>query len=479
MPALTTEQVLIEEAAAIHGVDLKGKTGAELDRSLYALNSAALCLSGGGIRSAAFALGVIQSLASYPRPSREEHVADGENCFLSRFQYLSTVSGGGYIGGWLSAWVTRAGFPTVWRNLVGRPDGSEIEPQTVAWLRSYSNFLTPKLGVFSGDAWAAFAIILRNIILNWFVILPVFVLGLLLAKLYAILVAWFSQFSPRDCEPTLNATAIVGAGALFVGLWFIHSHRPSHSKSSAAQGGVLVGTLLPSIVAGVFFSFALALPCAHDTLRYMSWFSWPGPSKLMTGLLYGVLIYILAWVVAFPWWEMWRPVWDALLGRDRRQNVLNAFPGVGIWRDVGRDVLGVLVAGAVFGALMALGVHIYFAFFWEAGVWKFKRSEILLVLLAVPWTLTSLLLAEIIFVGLTNREKNSDSDREWLARVAGFYLSAILVWIVVVFLVFLAATVADDIYERVGLGSPESPQGAWPRGSARVLLPRRRGLRRA
>ena len=54
---------------------------------------AALCLSGGGIRSAAFALGVLQALARFR--------------LLGQFDYLSTVSGGGYIGSWLSAWRCR------------------------------------------------------------------------------------------------------------------------------------------------------------------------------------------------------------------------------------------------------------------------------------------------------------------------------------------------------------------------------------
>jgi hypothetical protein len=44
---------------------------------------AALCLSGGGIRSAAFGLGIIQGLA--------------QRGLLGEFHYLSTVSGGGYI----------------------------------------------------------------------------------------------------------------------------------------------------------------------------------------------------------------------------------------------------------------------------------------------------------------------------------------------------------------------------------------------
>src|SRR5712671_2939623 len=56
---------------------------------------AALCISGGGIRSATFALGAIQGLA--------------ENGLLQQFDYLSTVSGGGYIGSWLTAWSNRAG----------------------------------------------------------------------------------------------------------------------------------------------------------------------------------------------------------------------------------------------------------------------------------------------------------------------------------------------------------------------------------
>src|SRR5260370_33722205 len=55
-----------------------------------ATDLAALCLSGGGIRSATFALGVLQGLARFG--------------LLGQFHYLSTVSGGGYIGSWLSAW---------------------------------------------------------------------------------------------------------------------------------------------------------------------------------------------------------------------------------------------------------------------------------------------------------------------------------------------------------------------------------------
>jgi len=53
----------------------------------------ALCLSGGGIRSATFNLGVIQGLAKIG--------------LLKKFDYLSSVSGGGYIASWLRTWIHR------------------------------------------------------------------------------------------------------------------------------------------------------------------------------------------------------------------------------------------------------------------------------------------------------------------------------------------------------------------------------------
>jgi hypothetical protein len=116
--ALTTEGILREEAIAIHGDKanaVAGMRGPDFYRALNDLDSAALCLSGGGIRSAAFALGVIQ--ATHPRPAKDQPVAKPDDSLLAKFHYLSTVSGGGYIGSWLSAWVTRLGFAEVWSNL--------------------------------------------------------------------------------------------------------------------------------------------------------------------------------------------------------------------------------------------------------------------------------------------------------------------------------------------------------------------------
>ncbi|MEE9337475.1 MAG: patatin-like phospholipase family protein [Methylococcaceae bacterium] len=57
-------------------------------------NLVGLAFSGGGIRSATFGLGVLEALKN-------------QN-LLQKIDYLSTVSGGGYIGAWLSANCKRA-----------------------------------------------------------------------------------------------------------------------------------------------------------------------------------------------------------------------------------------------------------------------------------------------------------------------------------------------------------------------------------
>ena len=59
-------------------------TSHEKDSDSELMNATALCLSGGGIRSATFSLGVVQTL-----------VKQG---IFHQLDYLSTVSGGGYFG---------------------------------------------------------------------------------------------------------------------------------------------------------------------------------------------------------------------------------------------------------------------------------------------------------------------------------------------------------------------------------------------
>lgn len=109
-----------------------------------------LALSGGGIRSAAFCLGALQAM------EREE--------VLKRVDYLSTVSGGGYIGCSLSAGLelTKGDFPF-------KVDAVENETPSMQHIRDFSNYLFPHGSVdFLHNA----SIYARGLVANAIVILP-------------------------------------------------------------------------------------------------------------------------------------------------------------------------------------------------------------------------------------------------------------------------------------------------------------------
>ncbi|MFD0724267.1 patatin-like phospholipase family protein [Lysobacter brunescens] len=82
-----------------------------------------LALSGGGIRSATFCLGLLRGLA--------------QRGLLKRFDYLSTVSGGGYIGAMFARLVSVLGIDRA-QALLARSDSIPL-----SWLRRYGRYLAP------------------------------------------------------------------------------------------------------------------------------------------------------------------------------------------------------------------------------------------------------------------------------------------------------------------------------------------------
>lgn len=99
-----------------------------------------LALSGGGVRSAAFGLGVLQSLA--------------RGNWLRRVDFLSTVSGGGYIGAFLGRFFDLCDKPGGLTGAVpNRAAGAaqdrvnrdlrDARSPAVSWLRQHANYLSP------------------------------------------------------------------------------------------------------------------------------------------------------------------------------------------------------------------------------------------------------------------------------------------------------------------------------------------------
>lgn len=149
-------------------------------------NLLGLAFSGGGIRSATFNLGVLQALSKIG--------------LLKQFDYLSTVSGGGYIGSWLSAWTHRESLKhenpadaiaEVQRRLspTRSPNPLDERVKPIRFLREYSNYLTPRTGFFSADTWTMLGIYARNTLLNQVIIVSLFAAILLTPRLMYALTA--------------------------------------------------------------------------------------------------------------------------------------------------------------------------------------------------------------------------------------------------------------------------------------------------
>ena len=124
------------------------------DRDLFGL-----ALSGGGIRSATFNLGLLQALE--------------RKRLLKNVDYLSTVSGGGYVGGFWTAWQQRANqqpgdnrhFPTAAAEEPDRTTGPDIREQPeIRHLREFSRFLMPRVGFFYMETWAGVVTILGGLL---------------------------------------------------------------------------------------------------------------------------------------------------------------------------------------------------------------------------------------------------------------------------------------------------------------------------
>ena len=134
-------------------------------------NLSGLALSGGGIRSASFCLGVMQALASKSK--------------LQNFDYLSTVSGGGYIGGalswlWLGKWkngkpskkfdTSKDNFPYGSGTRHSNPDKAMDTDQAklMRHLRQNGKYLTPGNGL---TIWSLLSVVLRGITMGFVTLL--------------------------------------------------------------------------------------------------------------------------------------------------------------------------------------------------------------------------------------------------------------------------------------------------------------------
>ncbi len=349
----------------------------------------ALCVSGGGIRSATFALGAIQSMADHG--------------FLTEFDYLSTVSGGGYIGSWLTAWTKRAGglkniAPKLSRN-APKPGPGELDP--IQHLRDYNNYLTPQLGLFSADTWTVVATVIRNMTLNWLVLVPLLLFALAIPRLTVSLVTFGSPDGDLTAWWVTRITLILTYVCIALAIYNAMRYLPGVGKLEHYQGDFLKYVLTPLVT-------GYALRCAYYVWIHV-WSSTPISlwSEIRQGLIAsfaGWLAYLLI-CVAFT---------------DPKQSIRALF---------GPISLAMLLLGSGIGVSSWLLLTKFYA------RESFGLSHF--VALGPPLLLLGFSFAGALFVGLTSRVLK-DEDREWFSRAGAWLTLVILAWAGICSLVLLA-----------------------------------------
>ena len=83
-------------------------------------------------------------------------------------------------------------------------DPHYLEPGPIHFLRKYTSYLTPRVGLVSGDTWAAAATYLRNLLLNQAILIGCTILALLVPRLLAWAYTWPKSTCPASsCGPSL------------------------------------------------------------------------------------------------------------------------------------------------------------------------------------------------------------------------------------------------------------------------------------
>jgi hypothetical protein len=353
-----------------------------------------LCFSGGGIRSATFNLGVLQALA--------------ELDLLTWVDYLSTVSGGGYIHQWVAAWWRRAtasadptdAFRTVNKALVAQPDSvlPGIEPTQISFLRRFSNYLTPEKGALSADSWTLVAIWARNTFLNQLVLLTFFLtlFGLLRMLLIGLEKAVGTL---SNSAPVLEGVLILLAVAFFLGFGvyvlrrvriFSKNLDSDTAPTSSNKGdGLIAAAVLLLLLAALLFTVI----CSGSIINGM--FPIPAPKDTLG-----------AWLTRAVWWPSLKavlfllcvasPVWLVMVARTGFANLVADRATETKWGWLSR---GLYLLGAIgVGWLVLWVVRPIARYLPPIGVILPSASEALVFVLALVLMVWPLLIA---FAGLT------------------------------------------------------------------------------
>lgn len=397
---------------------------------IHAQGPSAVCLSGGGVRSATFALGVLQGLA---------HIG-----VLRKVDYLSTVSGGGYIGGWLTAWLHRAGprgQAEVMRQLDPEQSGQvgSLDTETpVDRVRRTARYLALQGGVVSADMWTLVGTMARNLLLNWLVLLPLLAAALLVPHIYYAIVhaievntppaevCGWAQLHPGPRWMLIAALGGFLVSSSYVVLTFIGA------GGKTTQGRFLSLFLVPAVGGAVAATlFWSATPCNLDL---------------------GVMVALAAGVPVAGW---------LVVAAGRRMSAAGS---------TGGNVPGIRVGPRTIAGSLAAGAFLGGGAYWFA-MNPFGFGHVLqefYVAFAVPILLGLTVVGMMLFAGIASTEQD-DAALEWWSRCGAWLAIAATLWAAAGMLVFY---MADFIETGVQWAARVSPlDHAMSSAGVAVLAP--------
>ena len=376
-----------------------------------ALKLVGLSFSGGGIRSATFNLGILQSLARLK--------------ILRHIDYLSTVSGGGYIGAWLNAMIFRANgdIDVVEKGLDPDQVKTDALPQkAIAYLRAYSNYLTPRVSLLNADTWLLWTIWSRNTLLNLTILVACTAALILLARILGLGV----YFPPggvvlRGIE--IASYVVFGLVAVVLGVNLAERGPGERTEKRRTDKWVQISIVAPALVGAVLVTLEI-----YGERRYTIWWH---------GLILAILFWVMQWCAGFQkCFELQHDKpWAKRVGR----------------------ILQVLVAAAsgYFTAWIFYGlVKLFNLGFNDGNQWP--DAPWLFLTVGPPAVLTVLTLGVILNVGMLGRDI-PDQKREWTGRLGACITIYSIGWL----LVFGASFYAPLLLRQTLTWAKYTITGTW------------------
>ncbi len=448
--------------------------GSKHFKKAHKANLAGLAFSGGGIRSATFNLGVIQAFSKSIRSTDKYPERPG---LLPLFDYLSTVSGGGYIGCWLTSFLhreeagskkqsskdnkivnaesvreTQAKVSTRPCSFGATPDDDSIciassgfsKPRTsgfpplehaaIRHLRRFSNYLSPKLGI-SGDLLAIISLFLRNIVVLQLGLISLVATVLLIPYLVTSISVYAIDSGKTPVFPSLVFFFI---GIVFMTctliIWWSQFRKVDTRKrlrlAQKTSGAWMVFSMV-FLMFGLWLIIISAIPMIREAYESA------GELPMLFILIYA-LLYFIAW---------------------------NLSPGSTVFYSKHPAKNGVKRLSFAFIVSILFGFLIHFcAVLFHAQMFVSSVGMAFATVFGAPIVLlvTSFVIA--VQLGLS-RDLFLESEREWWGRTGGLTLLTAGLWL----LIFSTAIYAPAFVKWLGIGgwavlfswASASSIGAW------------------